>query len=313
MAVSLVTLGVAATVAVVTLLVLRWASRPCRAPYPLYGYAGLAIIFVAELLLFRRVEAVTTYFTPLAWTGYLLAVDAAVFALRGHSRLRTTPRAFASLALWSVPLWLIFEAYNWRLQNWMYVGMPEAFWEQVLGSTWAYATIIPALFESADLLEALGYFEKASARGWRFFFRGRRLMMIVGAAFLLLPLALPSRWAPYLFALVWLGFVFLLEPINYARGHDSLLADLQQNRGQHLYSLMCAGLLCGLLWELWNYWASARWVYIFPIMQEFKIFEMPLPGYLGFPFFALECFALYHFASGELRRRGKRASAKPIG
>lgn len=307
------TLGVAATVAAITLLVLAWSSRPRRAPYPLYGYAGLGIILVGELLLFRHVEPVATYFTPLAWTGYLLAVDAAVFALRGRSRLCTTPRAFASLALWSVPLWLIFEAYNLRLENWMYIGMPEPLWEQALGSAWAYATIIPAIFESADLLEALGYFETAAARGWRFFLRRRRLMMIVGAAFLLLPLLVPLPGASYLFALVWLGFIFLLEPINYARGHDSLLADIAQDRGQRLYSLMCGGLLCGLLWEFWNYWASAGWVYIFPMMQELKIFEMPLPGYLGFPAFALECFAMYHFVSGELRRRGKRAVMERIG
>ena len=30
-----------------------------------------------------------------------------------------------------------------------------------------------------------------------------------------------------------------------------------------------------------------------PIMQRWKIFEMPLPGYLGFPPFAVECFTMY--------------------
>lgn len=302
MTVSLTTVGVAATFTAVTLLALGWAAHPRQARYPLYGYVGLALLLAAELLLFRHVEPVASFFTPIAWTGYLLTVDAAVFALRGRSRLRSSPREFAWLALWSVPLWLVFEAYNWRLQNWMYVGMPERLWQQALGSIWSFATILPALFETADLIEALGHFENASARGWRFYLRRLNVMVVLGVLFLVVPLVVPARAAPYLFALVWLGFIFLLEPINYARGHPSLLADIKQNRGTRLYSLMAAGLVCGLLWEFWNYWAAAGWVYTVPLGQELKLFQMPLPGYLGFPAFALECFALYSFVSGEAAR-----------
>jgi len=31
------------------------------------------------------------------------------------------------------------------------------------------------------------------------------------------------------------------------------------------------------------------------IMEHLKIFEMPVPGYLGFPAFAFECFTMYVF------------------
>ena len=303
-------IGVAATAAVVTLLVLAWFARRRRGRYPIYGYAGLAILAAGEVLMFRRVEPVATFFTPIAWTGYLLAVDAAVFALQGRSRLRSTPRQFATMAFLSVPLWLIFEAYNWRLQNWAYVGMPEPLWQQALGSLWSFATIVPALFETSDLLAALGFAEKASARGWRYWLPKHNLMVLIGVLFLALPLLLPTPVAAHLFALVWLGFIFLLEPINLARGHDALLADLRKNQGQRLYCLLAAGFICGLLWEFWNFWATARWVYVFPILQEWKIFEMPIPGYLGFPFFALEMFAMYHFVSGELRRLTEKERAK---
>ena len=30
-------------------------------------------------------------------------------------------------------------------------------------------------------------------------------------------------------------------------------------------------------------------------MEDLKIFEMPVPGYLGFPAFAFECFTMYVF------------------
>jgi len=56
---------------------------------------------------------------------------------------------------------------------------------------------------------------------------------------------------------------------------------------------MVSGLVCGVFWEFWNYWATARWLYIFPILQGWKIFEMPLPGFLGFPAFAVECFVMF--------------------
>jgi hypothetical protein len=104
------------------------------------------------------------------------------------------------------------------------------------------------------------------------------------------PLIWPSR---YLAAPVWLGFVFLLEPINVRLGGESLYSDFRQGDGSRFTNLISSGFLCGILWEFWNYWSRAKWHYTVPIMEQVKIFEMPLPGYLGFPAFALECFAMY--------------------
>ena len=61
-----------------------------------------------------------------------------------------------------------------------------------------------------------------------------------------------------------------------------------------------SGLVCGLLWEFWNYWASSKWLYIFEILPDWRIFEMPLIGFLGFPAFGLEIFAMYVFATALL-------------
>ena len=69
---------------------------------------------------------------------------------------------------------------------------------------------------------------------------------------------------------------------------------------------MLSGFLCGVLWEFWNYWSRAKWHYTVPIMENLKIFEMPLPGYFGFPAFALECFTMYVFTR-RLFTRGGRA------
>jgi hypothetical protein len=47
-----------------------------------------------------------------------------------------------------------------------------------------------------------------------------------------------------------------------------------------------------VLWEFWNYWALAKWTYTVPYLDHLKVFEMPVLGYLGFPPFVLECYAM---------------------
>jgi len=64
-----------------------------------------------------------------------------------------------------------------------------------------------------------------------------------------------------------------------------------------------------VLWEFWNYWARGKWHYSVPIMEHLKIFEMPVPGYLGFPAFALECFTMYVFVRALYERIAFGSSA----
>jgi len=118
-----------------------------------------------------------------------------------------------------------------------------------------------------------------------------------------------------LFGPVWLGFALLLDPLNYAGRGQSLLRAWQEGENKRLWSLLLAGLICGVFWEFWNYWATAKWLYVFPLWQDWKIFEMPLPGYLGFPAFAAECYVMYEFLRTArdhlLRARGAAAGRAP--
>ena len=122
---------------------------------------------------------------------------------------------------------------------------------------------------------------------------------------LTVPFVVSPAVARYLAAPIWLGFIFLLDPINARLGAESLSNDVRAGRYDRLVNLALSGFLCGVLWEFWNFWAGAKWHYTVPIMERSKIFEMPLPGYFGFPPFALECFTMYVFVRRLVSRGGR--------
>jgi hypothetical protein len=207
--------------------------------------------------------------------------------------------------LCSIPLWIIFELYNFRLENWIYVGLPQNQFIRDLGYAWAFATIWPGIFETATLLRALGWNEPpmVAAQERPISASALNASFITGMLLITVPLIVPPRTAAYLFGPVWLGFIFLLEPINYWTGRESLLRDLARGDSSRLSALLWSGLICGIFWEFWNHSAAAQWFYTVPIFEDWKMFAMPLPGYLGFPPFALECFAMFALIAPWLRPR----------
>jgi hypothetical protein len=274
------------------------ASLVLRGPrvraYPHYGYLGLIVIALAHWFAFHGQQPVSTFFTAIVWTGYIAAADAAVYSLQGYSLIVNQPQQFVACTLLSIPLWLVFEAYNLRLRNWIYVGLPPHWLPRYFGYAWAFATIWPAMLETSQLLRAAGFWREKQ-RPIKLSNRAQNIWTIAGALMLIVPLILPQHIGAYLFGWVWLGFIFLLEPLSLRRAAASILDDLEIGRRDRLWSLLAAGGICGVFWEFWNYQATAKWIYVFPILQNMKVFEMPLPGFLGFPPFALETFTMYCF------------------
>jgi hypothetical protein len=259
------------------------------------AWIGLAVMVGSEGATLAHVEPFWTWNTPIAWTGFILFADGMVWRARGNSWLRSNPGEFAFMAAASIPLWLVFEGYNQFLDNWYYTGLPQNALLRYFGYAWSFSTIWPAIFEAGELA-AIWRTETAGAAGP---VRGPSarpaLSITVGALMLASPVVVAPHIARYLAALVWLGFIFLLDPINARLGGPSLLGDVGARRYDRVINLMAGGSICGVLWEFWNYWARSKWHYTVPIMSNVKIFEMPLPGYFGFPAFALECFTMYVF------------------
>ncbi len=258
---------------------------------PGYGLAALAALLCFEVLLFARAGPVPRFFYLLAWWPYIFLADAVIMARTGSSPMSRHIRAFPYLLVWSVSIWLIFELFNFRLSNWHYIHLVSHTPVRWIGYALSFATVLPGLFITSELLASYKLFEASSTHRFTITPRLLVVLQIAGGLMLALPLLCPE----YFFPLVWGGFALLLDPVNLRMGAPSLLKDLSLGRPARILRLLAAGLVCGFLWEFWNFWAAAKWIYTVPFVGDIKLFEMPVLGFLGFPPFSLECFVMYVF------------------
>lgn len=275
-----------------------------RSRIPAWGVVGILLFALGLVALVLDLEAWNAIWYLPAWYGYLLVLDAVIFFRRGESYVSGRRGELAAMMLWSLPFWLLFEAFNLRLQNWYYVFGLRTLWGSFLMSTLAFATVLPACFFHARLLESFRAFGETRWRPLRLTPRVRAICATGGVAAIVLPLLFP-RWA---FWMVWLAPLGVLEAVNSGSGAPSLLRDLEQGRPARLLRLLVGGLLAGAAWELMNYWARTKWIYTVPGFESWKVAEMPFAGFGGFPPLALSAFAWWAFVSG-LRPRAHFAAA----
>jgi hypothetical protein len=268
------------------------------APLPIWGAAGVVLFGLGLWALIADLEAWNAIWYLPAWYGYLLVLDAVIFVRTGESFVSGRRRELAAMMLWSLPFWLLFEALNLRLRNWYYVFGLRTLWGSFLMSTLAFATVLPACFFHAELLESFGAFRNRRRRPLRVTPKVLTICAAAGAAAIVVPLLFP-RWA---FWMVWGAPLGILEAVNYRSGAPSLLRDLEQGRAGRLLRLLAGGLLAGAAWELLNYWARTKWIYTVPGFEKGKLLEMPFAGFGGFPPLALSAFAWWACVS-SLRPR----------
>jgi len=279
-----------------------------------HGYGGIAIILGAEALLFAGNQFVGHWFTPIVWTGYILFIDALVYKLKSRSPLMSDRFEFLVVAISSIAGWWLFEFYNaprfWNSNLelwWHYHNLEPNLFLRRAGYDWAFATIFPAMFETAELFTGTLFKARPALPTIRFPKPVLIGLSLIGAIGVIVPLVFPSEWfAP----VVWLSFILLLDPINALRGSPSINGDLARGDWRRLGCLLAGGFLCGLLWEFWNYWALSKWTYTVPYFGNIKIFEMPVLGYLGFPPFAVECWVMYIFLRSLLKPAGREADGE---
>jgi hypothetical protein len=261
--------------------------------FPFHGIIGILLLILSEFLHFNKVDPFYSWFYCFAWWSYILAIDGVVYWRKGNSLILNRTKEFFLMIPWSIFIWLIFEAANLSLENWYYINLPHSILERWLGYAIAYGTVLPGIFETTELLESVGLFKMSKVKGVVISAGGKIVIILFGIFSLASSVLIPR----YFFPLIWVGFIFLLEPVNYRLGGRSLLKDLEDGNPRKICLLLLAGLICGFLWEFWNFWAYSKWIYSVPFFTERKGFEMPFLGFFGFPPFAIEAYVMYNFVS----------------
>ena len=270
--------------------------------FPFYGILALALCLAAWACSWLRIDPLYRYsFFPL-WFGYILFIDALVVWRHGKSLLTRARWHYPLLFLTSSLFWWAFETLNIPVQNWHYIlDQPYSPLTYFLIASLNFSTVLPAVMETAELLSTFGPLHPhlpASSPGPQLPLWGLALVEVLGILCLILPWLYPR----YFFGLIWLCLVLILDPINNLCRRKSALAHIAVGDWR-FFVLPLAGLCCGFLWEMWNFYALPKWYYTIPYVGFWKIFEMPLLGYIGYLPFAFELFAMYQFVLLLLRRK----------
>lgn len=279
------------------------ATRPAERRFPPHGWLGIALVALFWILNWT-LDGVRTHwgFFPL-WLGYALAVDGLVVRRLGDSLLTRSPRGYALLFIASIPAWWLFELLNRRTGNWSYEGREQfTLVQYALFASLNFSTVMPAVFGTAELIASSGRLERLR-RGPAISPTRKVTAAMFASGWAMLALLL--LWPRYFFPFLWGSVYLIVEPVNIRLGRRSLLRHLAAGDWRPVVALAAGALVCGFFWEMWNVRSFPRWTYDVPYVGWLKIFEMPILGYLGYPPFALELFALYHLIGGAVSVGGE--------
>jgi len=270
--------------------------------FPTYGFAGIVLCLFAWACSWLRIDPFYRYsFFPL-WFGYIIFMDALVVMRRGESLLTRMRWRYSRLFFFSSIFWWAFEGVNIPVRNWHYImDQPYTPLSYFLSASLDFSTVLPAVMETAEFLSTFKLLRPrlpANTPGPRLPLWLTIPLVTLGIICFILPWVYPK----YCFILIWLSIVLILDPINNFVRRKSAFAHIAVGDWR-FFVLPLAGIWCGFLWEMWNYYAMPKWYYTISFVGFWKIFEMPLLGYMGYLPFALELFAMYQFSLFLTRQR----------
>ncbi len=259
-----------------------------------YGLLGILLILFVELNFYLKIEPFAHWYFQIVWFSYILVIDAVVYTIKKRSLLMNKPKEFFIICIISAVFWWVFELFNYHVGNWSYGSSTgiKGFGLNPIRATLAFATVLPAIIETMHLLESLQLFHHTHFKKHLMISKALLYTLITGGFFSFIIFSLFPKIG---FPLLWITFFLLLDPINYLHKQPSIIGHLHQGQWRFVILLGLAGLICGFFWEFWNYWSINKWYYTIPYIGFFKIFEMPILGYLGYIPFAWELYAMWHF------------------
>jgi hypothetical protein len=205
--------------------------------------------------------------------------------------LTDRPLFFIGLFPASAAFWWGFEYLNRFVQNWYYAGPALGPWAYFGYATLSFSTVQPAVLSTRDLVRSFTWVRRAFGRVPPIPWAAHPLLPRAALAAAAAGLAGIGIWPDYLFPLLWVSPLLIIVALRGIRGAPHPLQDFCEEDWTQAVSAVLAALVCGGLWEMWNYFSLAQWKYSIPFVQRFGIFEMPVLGYAGYLPFGLECAA----------------------
>jgi hypothetical protein len=271
----------------------RDVPRPARAPFPAWGWAGLAFGAVAWTLAWTRFPWFAKFqaqtFVPL-WLAYLVVANAMAQRAAGRAPALAATRRYVALFAASAVFWWSFEYLNRFARNWRYVGI-DKFGPVDYGvlATLAFSTVLPAFHATDVAVAAWPRLDRAFASWTPIRFARPRIAAVAALLLSAAGLGGLGLWPDLLFPLVWVSPVLVLVGIQTLRGRPHVLSGIATGDWRRPVAAAAAALVCGLFWETWNSLSLAKWQYDIPYVGRFHLFEMPLLGYAGYLPFGLMC------------------------
>ncbi|MFH1996900.1 MAG: hypothetical protein ABIJ27_07930 [Candidatus Omnitrophota bacterium] len=265
-----------------------------------YGIIGLCVIVLMQLIALMKIPFANYWITPIGWFGYIIFIDWLVYRRKRRSLMMSRRREFILTFPLSIGLWCVFELHNLLFRNWEYI-LPDSLIIILIGQGLSFATVLPAMLETYEFLESRDLF-KITVKPQLY-----RKGVLIGEIVFGGALIATATFAPSIYTgpLIWPGYMFVFAPLNYLVGVPAVLKEREKGDASGIVNLMAAGYICGFVWEFLNYWAGAKWIYHMPLLEDVKIFEMPILGFLGFGPFAVALIEMYRFVAHFLKRSGK--------
>ena len=260
--------GTLAGVLLILFWVLAWTRYPWFAPLQLYS------------------------FTPL-WLCYIVLVNAITYKRVGGCFLTNQPEYLLGLFILSSLFWWYYEFLNGFIQNWYYVGLEElSTAEYVFHSSIAYATVLPAVMSTMELLNTFPKLNQSFRNFRPIKVSNPKMWTLVSIPGGVVVLGLAAIFPEQIFMFVWIAPLFIIVAARYLMGQSTVFSSLAQGDWRPLVLPAMAALVCGFFWELWNSHSLAHWQYNIPYVDAFYLFEMPVLGYAGYLPFGMVCLAV---------------------
>jgi len=283
------------------------SRRPVQTDFPGGLVRGCVLGLASWVLAWNRFPWFSGYqahtFTP-PWIAYILTVNGFTYRRTGTCLFLRRPSSFLLLFPASAGFWWFFEYLNRFVQT---------------GPTRVPILLLRNI-SSSPLFPSQPCFAIATTREWLVSFSwwngAYQHFFPVRISF---PASLPRQSSQPQEPAFLLG-VYPNHLLPFSGSSPLLILVSAVLSGNHIFSPLRVGdwrfvlasalaaLLCGVFWEMWNFYSLAKWVYHVPFVQRFHIFEMPILGFAGYLPFGLECSVV---AEMNLRERKRLQGRQP--